>query len=157
MQVMTDGTAERTAANTLLLVPRLHRWVQTRAPRGSQEADLSLRQLSALRIIREESTTLGEIARRLMVTPAVITGLIDRLEKRGYVRRVSEPGDRRRIYLQLTEAGRRACEAAEQQMGAELAARLAHLTDEELESLERGLVVLERVVGDLESGGGSRN
>ncbi len=69
---------------------------------------LSLRQLSALYVIEHESTTPGQLARRLVATPAVVTGLIDRLERRGYVRRVSEPGDRRRIHLELTESGREA-------------------------------------------------
>jgi DNA-binding MarR family transcriptional regulator len=155
MQVMTGATAEQTALQALVLVPRLYRWVQTRAPRGSEVADLSLRQLSALRVIRSQSTTLGEIARQLMVTPAVITGLIDRLEKRGYVQRVTEPGDRRRIYLQLTEAGRRASEAAEMQIADELAAHLGNLSVENLEALDRGLGILGQVVAELETPGGA--
>ncbi|MGH2560255.1 MAG: MarR family winged helix-turn-helix transcriptional regulator, partial [Thermomicrobiales bacterium] len=94
---------------------------------------------------------LGEIARRLMVTPAVITGLIDRLERRGYVRRTTEPGDRRRIYLELTATGRQVSEAGEQQLVEQLSTRLARFSDDELATLERGLGILDQVVPELEA------
>lgn len=149
METTQTKIAERSAQRTLQLVPRLHRWAQTRALKG-ELSDISLRQLSALAIIREQSTTLGEIARRLMVTPAVITGLIDRLERRGYVRRTTEPGDRRRIYLELTDAGRQVSHAGEQQLVDRLAHRLSRFSDDELAALERGLSILDEVIPELE-------
>ncbi|MGH2532714.1 MAG: MarR family winged helix-turn-helix transcriptional regulator [Thermomicrobiales bacterium] len=150
METTQSDLAERAAQQTLQLVPRLHRWAQTRALKG-ELSDISLRQLSALAIIREESTTLGEIARRLMVTPAVITGLIDRLERRGYVRRTTEPGDRRRIYLALTDEGRQVSQAGEQQLVEQLSARLTRFSDEELAALARGLTILVEVIPELEA------
>lgn len=151
MQGSEVVAADHAAQLVLRLVPRLHRWAQTRALQGEVNSDLSLRQLSALAIIREESTTLGEIARRLRVTPAVITGLIDRLEKRGYVRRVTEPGDRRRIYLEPTEAGRQVGLAVEHRLIEEVSVHLSRLPADELASIERGLSSLERVLAELEA------
>src|SRR6478672_1010863 len=68
----------RPAEQTLRLIPRLTRWAQARVVDDDEGPDLSLRQLSALQMIQDdETTTLGDVARRLMVTPAVVTGLID--------------------------------------------------------------------------------
>jgi DNA-binding MarR family transcriptional regulator len=114
-------------------------------------AELSLRQLSALQMIQDDTTTLGDVARRLMVTPAVVTGLIDRLEKRGYVRRVSSSGDRRRVNLALTDEGRAAADRAQRMLTDEFAAKMANFSGEELRSLEQGLGLLDRVVQELES------
>jgi DNA-binding MarR family transcriptional regulator len=141
----------RPAEQTLRLIPRLTRWAQTRVVDEDLGAELSLRQLSALQMIEDETTTLGDVARRLMVTPAVVTGLIDRLEKRGYVRRVGSSGDRRRVNLALTDEGRAAALKAEQRLTDEVGAKMANFSSDELKTLERGLALLDRVLVELES------
>jgi DNA-binding MarR family transcriptional regulator len=47
-----------------------------------------------------------QIAEKLIISRATITGLLDSLEKRGYVRRVPHGSDRRMLLIELTEAGR---------------------------------------------------
>jgi DNA-binding MarR family transcriptional regulator len=150
-QTAKELDANRSAQLALRLFPRINRWAQTRIERRELGADLSLRQLSALYIIRHESATLGEVARRLMVTPAVVTGLIDRLEKRGYVRRVNEPGDRRRIHLALTDEGRARSVEVENSLVEDISSRVSQLTARDIEALERGLEILDRVVRELEA------
>ena len=51
------------------------------------------------------SMTAGELARATGLTPASITGVLDRLEDSGFVRRERDPGDRRRVNVVLN-AGR---------------------------------------------------
>ncbi|MFI1097032.1 MarR family winged helix-turn-helix transcriptional regulator [Streptomyces sp. NPDC020917] len=48
----------------------------------------------------------SELAADLQMAPASITGRLDALERRGYVRRRPAPGDRRRVDVELTEEGR---------------------------------------------------
>jgi DNA-binding MarR family transcriptional regulator len=43
--------------------------------------------------------TAGELARRCRITTGGMTGMIDRLERRGYVRRQADPNDRRRVLV----------------------------------------------------------
>jgi DNA-binding MarR family transcriptional regulator len=45
----------------------------------------------------------GELAERAGMTSGSITAVVDRLEEKGYVRRVADPEDRRRVLLELTE------------------------------------------------------
>jgi DNA-binding MarR family transcriptional regulator len=52
-----------------------------------------------------------EIGERLIVTRATVTGLVDSLERRGYVRRAAHPEDRRSVLVSLTPDGRRAADA----------------------------------------------
>jgi len=47
----------------------------------------------------------GDLARTLHVHPSTLTGVLQRLERRGLVRRRSDPGDRRRVILVLTARG----------------------------------------------------
>jgi DNA-binding MarR family transcriptional regulator len=45
--------------------------------------------------------TAGQLARATGLTTASITGVADRLEEAGYVRRERDPGDRRRVVIRL--------------------------------------------------------
>lgn len=74
------------------------------------------RQVAALATIADfRQPKMGDIARKLGVTPAVVTGMVDRLEKAGLVERVMpDGGDRRRICLAVTDAGRRTLNQAQQ-------------------------------------------
>jgi DNA-binding MarR family transcriptional regulator len=155
MRGTSESTAAGTARSLLHIVPRLNRWAEARALQSNRGGDLSLRQLSALSVIEDETTTLGEVARRLMVTPAVVTGLIDRLERRGYVRRVSGGSDRRRVHLSLTEEGRAASDSVQDQLVDELTRRMAGFGPDEIRSLERGLDLLARLATDLEASAAS--
>jgi DNA-binding MarR family transcriptional regulator len=47
----------------------------------------------------------SELGARLIVTRATVTGVVDSLERRGYVQRSPNPGDRRGIIVDLTPAG----------------------------------------------------
>ena len=55
--------------------------------------------------------SMSELSRRLMVTNANITGLIDRLAREGLVERRPSDQDRRRQMVELTPEGRRQFEA----------------------------------------------
>jgi DNA-binding MarR family transcriptional regulator len=89
-----------------------------------------------------------------MVTPAVVTGIVDRLEKRGYVQRRADTEDRRVVRLALTEAGRAQSLAVQQQLVAKIAARLGAYPSEQVAELLRGLALLDRLLQDLEHANG---
>jgi len=54
--------------------------------------------------------TLGELAGQLQIRPHSAVGLVDRLEKSGFMVRTSAPEDRRRVHVHLTPKGREALE-----------------------------------------------
>jgi DNA-binding MarR family transcriptional regulator len=145
-----QSVADNVTLSLLDIVPRLNRWAEASVTRAAGDNRLSLRQLSALTMIESEKTTLGDVARRLMVTPAVVTGLIDRLEKRGYVRRINSTDDRRRVLLALTDEGRAAAESVSSQLQQEMASALRGFSASDLEQLDRSLTRLRPVATDLE-------
>jgi DNA-binding MarR family transcriptional regulator len=51
-------------------------------------------------LLRSGPLTAGELARRTGLTTGAITGVIDRLEKAGFVRRAADPSDRRRVMIE---------------------------------------------------------
>src|SRR6266849_3407784 len=55
---------------------------------------------------REGRLTAGRLADRTGLTSGAVTTVIDRLEAAGYARRVRDTGDRRRVYVEITEGAR---------------------------------------------------
>lgn len=71
-----------------------------------KKESLTLPQLDILVCLgRTKGLTLGEMSERLMVTGGNITGVMDRLEKSGFVYRDRDKNDRRIIRAKLTPKG----------------------------------------------------
>ena len=138
------------ARQTLALLPILRKWVTGRVHCAGADACLSLRQYAALSGIRQGASSPGELARLWQVTPAVITGVIDRLERRELVRREPDPDDRRRLRLALTDTGLAASAHVERVLTEELAVQLSRATPHELAELGRALDLLQRTFAALE-------
>jgi DNA-binding MarR family transcriptional regulator len=49
----------------------------------------------------------GALGRSMMITSGSVTNRVDSLERRGLVRRLRDPGDRRGVLIELTADGRR--------------------------------------------------
>ena len=145
-----EEAARACATQTFALLPSLRRFVTSRVQFAGADLGLSLRQFAALRGIQEGASSPGDLARLWQVTPAVITGIVDRLESRGLVRRAPDPDDRRRLRLVLTETGRRASDEVEAALTDELAAPLAAASATELAELSRALSLLQRTFASLD-------
>jgi len=77
-------------------------------PSSSAELDLSPAQCHVLHLIEpERPLPMGRLAETLSCDASNVTGLIDRLEARGLIRRQPSPDDRRVRVLHLTPAGSR--------------------------------------------------
>ncbi len=69
-------------------------------------SNVSFSQYCLLSFFREhEQLMMSEIAQRMGHSTAATTGIVDRLEKLGYVRRVKGREDRRKIFVQITTTG----------------------------------------------------
>jgi DNA-binding MarR family transcriptional regulator len=53
-----------------------------------------------------QTATAADLCNGIVYDPGAMTRLIDRLELKGFVRRQRQPGDRRRVDLELTEEGK---------------------------------------------------
>jgi DNA-binding MarR family transcriptional regulator len=70
---------------------------------AAQRLGVNETDLHCLNIIQNSGgVTAGELANQAGLTTGAVTGVIDRLEKVGYARRVHDPGDRRRVQLEVT-------------------------------------------------------
>jgi DNA-binding MarR family transcriptional regulator len=78
---------------------------------AAERLGLSETDLRCLNIIENSGgLNAGELATQAGLTAGAVTGVIDRLEKVAYVRRVPDPADRRRVRVEVTQAFYRSAE-----------------------------------------------
>ena len=86
---------------------RIFKAIQNYSHEVSDRFGITGPQLWALKTISQnESLSLSDLSKRMYLHPSTITGLIDRLERKGYVTRNRDRIDRRVISLRLTTKGK---------------------------------------------------
>ncbi len=100
----------------------------------AQRVGLSATEHKALDILsRAGALTAGELAELTGLTTGAITGLVDRLEKVGFVKRERDPNDRRKVVIQpLTEKMEREMAPLFASMGARMEQLLSRYSTQEL-------------------------
>lgn len=91
-----------------------------------------------------EATSVNGLARHMGVTASTMSLSIDRLERKGYVRRARDAGDGRRVLLRLTAAGVRVKQAQSVLEPERVRGMLAQLPARERAAALRGLALLAR-------------
>ncbi|SEC66352.1 MarR family winged helix-turn-helix transcriptional regulator [Streptomyces sp. TLI_105] len=99
---------------------------------------------------RGGSAAPSELAQDLDLAPASVSGRLDALEKRGFVRRTQSTTDRRRVVVELTASGRETWLGAMDVLGHEEYRLLGVLTPEERDLLNG---MLRRIMVEAEAGG----
>src|SRR6266567_2852718 len=130
----------------MTLYPRIYFACHTRHVRDPQTARmLSRHQASILDHLDEiEPTTVMDLAGHMGVTAATMSIALDRLERKGYVVRLKDAKDRRRVHVRLTTAGVRVREANSVLDPKRVEALVSRLTDDERTRAVEGLALLAR-------------
>src|SRR5262245_29193426 len=72
--------------------------------RAAEALGVNLTDLHALNIVQNRGgLTAGALAAEAGLTSGAVTGVVDRLERAGYARRVPDPADRRRVKIEVTD------------------------------------------------------
>ena len=87
-------------------------------------------------------STMGQLARNLHVSMPTVSGIVERLVRSGYVRRVSASDDRRRVIVKLTLKGKRFFRAFESVIRRRWEEALASLEARELRAFHEVITKL---------------
>lgn len=89
--------------------------------------------------------TMGQIAEKTLSTKGTLTGIVDRLEKKGLVQRVVPPENRRCFIIVLTPTGEKLFEEVFPAHIAYLKERFDRLNPEQLEQIRQALQQLREI------------
>jgi DNA-binding MarR family transcriptional regulator len=106
----TKGGSSASARDTVVALLRAADKVRRRAAKVVEPHGITLQQYNVLRILEnatEDGVPTLEVAARMIEGTPAITGLMDRLEAKAYIRRQRCPQDRRQHLCWLTSDGAR--------------------------------------------------
>ena len=111
------------------------------------QQDLTFPQAMVLTALGEEGEMpISQLAQCTGSANSTVSGIVDRLERMGLVKRVRSEQDRRVIYVALTDSSRAMERAVEPDVNAQMSRMLTDLTAQELEQIRGALETLERVL-----------
>ena len=100
------GASRRAAESMTNLVRTTTELLAELDRRRRAVSHLSAAAIQVLAIVEDDPLPPHVIVDRMLVTSGTMTSLLDRLETKGLVRRISHPDDRRKILVQITDTGR---------------------------------------------------
>jgi MarR family 2-MHQ and catechol resistance regulon transcriptional repressor len=119
-----------------LVLARCHRTLSHIAERSIVGAGLGLTDFAALEaLLHKGPLTSTEIQEKVLLASGSMTAAVDRLEKKGLIKRGPAPNDRRAKVLHLTPEGRRVVESAFSRHAGELESAMAVLNPNEKRQL----------------------
>lgn len=121
-----------------------YRLMQRKITEMLSEEGITQPQFHVLRIAAKTGgTSMREMSDEMLVTPANMTGIIDRLESRGLIRRGTRKGDRRARIIALTPKGKALQERVSAKYSESMQKALRVLTDDEQRTLSELHVKLQ--------------
>ncbi len=114
--------------------------------RRHRDPRMSVPQFRALIFIRRQMASVSDLAEHLGLTRPTTTALVDKLVRMGWVERVGDARDRRRVRLRLTQAGEAILAAAQAQTHAYFLGLLAGLSPSERNCVFQAMQILRRSV-----------
>lgn len=92
----------------------------------------------------EQQLTMTDISRKMGHSTAAATGLVDRLEKLGYVERVHAADDRRKVLVKITPKGLALVQQQRDNIANNVADLMGHARQAVPEELNRAAALLQR-------------
>ena len=106
-------------------------------------------EVGVLRTLNDGSRRITELATEERVTQPAITLLVNRLEERGWVKRIPDPSDGRAVLVSLTAVGEETFEQLRAEYRALLHEEMAMLDDDEVETLAAAVEILDKLIARL--------
>lgn len=131
----------------LINIRKIVRSLNLESKKIQKEYGVSIPQLMCLDYLGSRNdfrATQGEIARYLNLNSSTMSGIIDRLEAKGFVARLPNPKDKRTIHISLTSKGLKLLDASPQLLHHQLSKHLQNLPPEKINEINEALKILTR-------------
>ncbi len=129
----------------LIKIRKIVRSVDIESKKIQKEYGVSIPQVLCLNFLHDSPSyqaTQGEIRKFLNLNSSTVSGIINRLEKKGYLARLPKSGDKRVVNIALTSAGDSLLDRIPALLHEQLSEKLQKLDPRELEKVEHSLDTL---------------
>jgi DNA-binding MarR family transcriptional regulator len=140
-------------ANEILIkIRKIVRSIDIESKKIQKEYGVSIPQVLCLNFLNNSpnyQTTQVEIKKFLNLNSSTVSGIIDRLEKKGYLARLPKSGDKRIANIALTSSGEELLSTIPPLLHEQLSTKLQNLDESEIAKVESSLEILVQLL-DIE-------
>jgi DNA-binding MarR family transcriptional regulator len=133
----------------LIKIRKIVRSVDIESKKIQKEYGVSIPQVLCLNFLKSSTNfqaTQSEIKKFLNLNASTVSGIINRLEKKGYLARLPKSIDKRVVNIVLTSDGYKALSTMPSLLHETLSKKLQQLNDKELTTVEEGLEILVKIL-----------
>jgi len=133
----------------LIKIRRIVRSIDIESKKIQKEYGVSIPQVLCLSFLHESASyqaTQGEIRKFLNLNSSTVSGIINRLEKKGLLARLPKSGDKRVVNIALTSAGDKLLSAIPSLLHEQLSEKLQKLNEPDLAKVEDSLEILVQLL-----------
>lgn len=146
---LNDTGMDDRSNTALIALRRILRATELNSQKLAQQADMTATRLIVLQFVERSGRALpSEVAKAVGLKQATITVVVNKLENAGFVTKRRDTVDRRRVWIELTAAGRTALENSPDLLQNRFEAGFARLPD-----WEQAMIIsaLERVASLMDA------
>lgn len=136
--------------DVLINIRKIIRSINLESKRIQKEYGISIPQYLCLNFLNSQEdyrATAKEIGIHLNLNASTVSGIISRLEKKGFLAKLPNQSDKRSTYIYLTAIGEKMVTSIPDLLHEKLTTKLKSLSDEDLNNLQ---VAMELLVGLME-------
>ncbi len=140
------------ATEILIKIRKIVRSIDIESKKIQKEYGVTIPQVLCLNFLNNSpsyQTTQSEIKKFLNLNSSTVSGIIDRLEKRGYLARLPKSGDKRIANIALTSSGEELLSTIPPLLHEQLSTKLQSLDEPEIRKVENSLETLVKLL-DIE-------
>jgi DNA-binding MarR family transcriptional regulator len=126
----------------LIKIRKIVRSINLESKKIQKEYGVSIPQVLCLNFLRESDhfqSTQGEIRKFLNLNSSTVSGIINRLERKGLIARLPKSGDKRVVNIALTSRGEQLLSTIPSLLHEQLSERLEQLDNEQLNDIRQSL------------------
>ncbi len=129
----------------LIKIRKIVRSIDIESKKIQKEYGVSIPQVLCLSFLHESpnyQAAQGDIRKFLNLNSSTVSGIIDRLEKKGFLARLPKSGDKRVVNIALTSSGDKLLSTMPSLLHEQLSEKLQKLDQSELKRVEESLEIL---------------
>ena len=132
-------------SDVLINIRKIIRSINLESKRIEKEHGISIPQYLCLNFLSSKEdyrATAKEIGAHLNLNPSTVSGIISRLERKGYLAKLPNASDKRSTYIYLTAIGDKTVKSIPDLLQEKLTKKLKSLSDKDLNELQSSLALL---------------
>ncbi|SHI70016.1 DNA-binding transcriptional regulator, MarR family [Clostridium cavendishii DSM 21758] len=129
------------------LIKEIDKGLRTNMEKAFEDVDLTIPQINVINVIRKgKKVRISEISREVKLSNSTVSGIVDRLEKAGYVVRKRSEQDKRVVFVELTIRFKRKSKEFQGALEKYLNNLMSNAKESEIEEIVNGLRKLKEVI-----------